>query len=77
MERACARAPVQREISDRMALAVLRNGYVKGDVVPGDQTGEWKVKIADRVKGSREVGVVTIIISERRLLVKTVEWEDR
>lgn len=68
---------MQREISDRMALAVLRNGYVKGDVVPGDQTGEWKVKIADRVKGSREVGVVTIIISERRLLVKTVEWEDR
>ena len=28
------------------------------------------------MKGSREIGVVTIVMSNRRLFVKTVEWED-
>jgi len=28
------------------------------------------------IKGNREVGVVTVILLDDRLFVKTVEWED-
>lgn len=66
----------ERGITDKQALEVLRKGDIKGRIVNGNKVGEWKVKIVAPVKGSREVGVVTIVIKDRRLLVKTVEWED-
>lgn len=28
------------------------------------------------IKGRRQVGVVTVFVSDRHLFVKTVEWED-
>jgi hypothetical protein len=59
-----------------MAIEVLRGGCVKGDIEPGQQPGEWKLKIAKTIKGRREAGVAVLIIREQRLLVKTVEWED-
>jgi|SRR5580700_5120794 hypothetical protein len=67
---------LERDITDEMALAVLRNGYVAGEVVPGQNAGEWKVKMTKDIKGRREIGVVTLIIRAQRLLVKTAEWED-
>ena len=49
---------------------------MKGDIVPGKYPGEWKAKMCKKMKGQREVGVVTIVIHNHKLFVKTVEWED-
>jgi Domain of unknown function (DUF4258) len=66
----------ERGIPDVVAVEVLRTGFVKGEVEPGSNPGEWKAKMSKEVKGRREVGVVTIIVRSERLFVKTVEWED-
>lgn len=65
-----------RDITDRMMFDVLRTGFIKGEIEPGAKPGEWKAKMAKQMKGSREVGVVAIVIKDRRLFIKTVEWED-
>ena len=66
----------ERDISDLDVFRVLRKGQIKGRVENGKRAGEWKVKIVDQLKGSREAGVVTIVIGQKRLFVLTVEWED-
>jgi hypothetical protein len=65
-----------RGITDREALKVLLVGELKGDIEPGNARGEWKCKVVAPIKGSREIGVVTIVLITGRLFVKTVEWED-
>ena len=65
----------EREIFDDDVLSVLRLGGIFGD--PEETLrGEWKCKMIRQVRGSREVGVVTIILKTGFLFVKTVEWED-
>jgi len=66
----------ERGITDKVALDVLRFGETKGEIEPGENAGEWKVKMVRPVKGRREVGVVVVTVRNARLLVKTVEWED-
>ncbi|MBX3598258.1 MAG: DUF4258 domain-containing protein [Rhizobiaceae bacterium] len=66
----------ERDISIRMAVTVIREGYLKGEVVAGKSQGEWKAKIVRNAKGRRDVGVVVLLFRNDRLLVKTVEWED-
>lgn len=66
----------ERDIPIRVALTVLREGAVMGKVEPGKFTGEWKGKMVLQVKGRREVGVVTILVRDSFIRVKTVEWED-
>lgn len=66
----------ERGITDLDALRVLRSGSISGPVEPGAYEGEWKCKIVAPVKGRREVGVVTLLVKNKRLRVKTVEWED-
>lgn len=66
----------ERGITDLDALRVLRSGSISGAIEPGAYEGEWKCKIIAPVKGRREVGVVTILVKNRKLRVKTVEWED-
>lgn len=66
----------ERGITTLDALRVLKKGNMAQPPVPGRRTGEWKCKIIAQVKGAREVGVVTIVIHNRRLFIKTVEWED-
>ena len=66
----------ERDISDKFVVEALRKGMVKGEVEAGQSPGEWKVKMAHRVKGRRDVGVVIITLRDSHLLVKTVEWED-
>ena len=65
----------EREIFDVDVLRVLRGGFIGGEP-ERTPTGEWKCKMTLRVRGSREVGVVTIILKGGMLLIKTVEWED-
>jgi len=67
---------VLRGITDRDALGVLRAGEVKGNIEAGKARGEWKCKVTAPIKGSREAGVVTIVWANKKLFVKTVEWED-
>jgi len=37
---------------------------------------EWKCKVVKNVKGGRDIGVITVIMNNGLLFVKTVEWED-
>jgi hypothetical protein len=56
----------------------LENGHFAEDIEAGANEGEWKVKVVDTPEGtSRKMGVVTIVVKDKRLLIKTVEWEDR
>jgi hypothetical protein len=69
---------VERAIDIQDALAVLRQGIIKGDVVPGKGAGEWKCKVVDKLDDTfRWLGVVTVVIKNERLFVLTVEWEDQ
>ena len=57
---------------------VLENGGIDGKIEAGKKEGEWKVKMVAAPEGTeRKMGVVPIVVQERRLLIKTVEWEDR
>jgi hypothetical protein len=66
----------ERGITDREAIRVLRTGELRGDIETGTKRGEWKCKFVAPIKGSREIGVITIVLVNSRLFVKTVEWED-
>jgi hypothetical protein len=66
----------ERGISDLDALRTLQFGDIVGEIEPGSRTGEWKCKVVAKRKGSRDVGVVTVVLNEGRLFIKTVEWED-
>jgi hypothetical protein len=66
----------ERGITDLDVLRVLRSGDIKGEVEAGRSEGEWKAKVTAPIKGRREVGVVVLVIHNRKLRVKTVEWED-
>jgi len=68
---------VERDITDEMALEVLRKGDLKGDIEPGDQSDEVALKMVRTIKGrSREIGVVVVVVNSWKLRVITVEWED-
>lgn len=57
---------------------VLENGVLVGNVEAGKRKGEWKGKMVAPLEGTtRKMGVVPIVVQEKRLLIKTVEWEDR
>jgi hypothetical protein len=66
----------ERDIYDIDVFRVLRKGRIKGKINRGKRDGECTVKIVDVIKGQREVGVVTVIISKSKLRIITVEWED-
>jgi hypothetical protein len=66
----------ERGITDLDVFRVLRTGEISGAIEPGKHEGEWKCKVVAPVKGRREVGVATLVIRNRKLRIKTVEWED-
>lgn len=65
-----------RTITRVDVIRVLVRGHIEGEIVLGESPGEWKCKVVANVKGSRDIGVVTLVIGGDRILVKTVEWED-
>ncbi len=67
---------VERDITDRMMFDVLRTGILSGPITAGKRADEWCGKMIKTIKGRRQVGVVTVLVSDRQLFVKTVEWED-
>jgi hypothetical protein len=68
----------ERDIDIQDATRVLKLGEIEGAIVPGNDPGEWKCKMVARSENSsRRIGVVTVVIDMKRLLIATVEWEDR
>jgi hypothetical protein len=67
----------ERDITTMDVLRVLRTGDIDEDIQAGRTSGEWKCKLVARKKGSRSVGVATVVLRSGRLFLKTVEWEDR
>jgi hypothetical protein len=66
----------ERGIDTNDALRVLRTEDIVGEIEAGKYPGEWKCKVVERRKKAREIGVVTIVMRQERLFIKTVEWED-
>ena len=66
----------ERDIPDVDLFRILRNGHISGPIEPGRRDGDWKAKVVYRLKGSRDAGVVTVVLAIDRLVVATVEWED-
>lgn len=64
----------EREIFDVDVFRTLRQGYVDEPPELTEQN-EWKCKITLKIRGGRTAGVVTIILHNGKLFVKTVEWE--
>jgi len=65
----------ERGIYDQDVLRILRGGSVD-DMPELTEDGEWKCKMTLELKRGRSAGVVTIILHDGMLFVKTVEWED-
>jgi hypothetical protein len=65
----------ERDITDLDVLRVLCRGTIEGDPAQVAER-EWQCKVVSRLKGNRDAGVITIIVSEEKLRIRTVEWED-
>lgn len=65
----------EREIFDVDVLRALRIGIIRG-LPEKTLNGEWKCKMTYRLRGSRIIGVVVILLRPDGLFIKTVEWED-
>ena len=67
----------QRDITAVDVFGILRRGRIAGSIGRGKEPGDWVCKLVDRIKGTREAGVVTAVVRSGRLVIVTVEWEDR
>jgi hypothetical protein len=65
----------ERGIFTTDVLRILRTGWVDDEPERTDY-GEWKCKMTLDINRGRTAGVVTIIMQNDMLFVKTVEWED-
>jgi hypothetical protein len=65
---------VEREIFDVDVFRIIRNGLVKDQPELTD-FNEWKCKVVLKIRGGRTAGVVTVLLHNAKLFVKTVEWE--
>lgn len=66
----------ERGITDVMVFEVLRTGHVEGEISPGKRPGEWKFEMTKKMKGTREVGVISILMQGDCILVVTAMWKD-
>ena len=56
---------------------VLQTGFIEPETIEaGRSKGEWQCKMTKQIRGAREVGVVTIVVQNEKLFVKSVMWED-
>lgn len=66
-----------REIDDDDVLKVIELGDIEGEIVQGKRPGEWRCCVVGRPHwAERDVGVVTVVIRMREVLIVTVEWMD-
>lgn len=66
-----------RAITEVEARTILGRGHVEGYPALCPNGRDWKVVVVRRI-GTREAGVVTVIVSppSQKLIVLTVEWMD-
>ena len=68
---------IERDIHPDIALDVIAKGYIRDKIKPGKNPGQWVGKIVDTVgRSSRLIGVVTVVVREKKVIIATVEWED-
>jgi hypothetical protein len=67
----------ERGITTTDVYRTLERGSITGPIRPGKLSKEWVCKVTYRVRGSRDVGVVTVVIGAEALWINTVEWEDK
>lgn len=67
----------ERDITPEHVFRGLRVGELSGRVTRGRDPKEWKCKIVSMPRGSRKMGIVSIVVMNECIIVKTVEWEDR
>lgn len=65
----------EREILDVDVFRILRNGHIDEAPELTDRQ-EWKCKVTLKIRGGRTAGVITVILHNGKLFVKTVEWEN-
>jgi hypothetical protein len=66
----------QRDISITEVFRTLRQGGLYSDPVRAKRKGEWKCKVVWPADHGRDIGVVTVIVERKKLIILTVEWED-
>jgi hypothetical protein len=66
----------ERGIFDVSVFEILKTGVIDGNPEITEYK-EWKCKMVKKLRGSREAGVITVILHNGRLFIKTVEWEDQ
>ena len=65
----------EREITRQDVFRILQQGYCQEPAK--DEFGRWKVIVTKRLQGSREAGVITVIVDdEEKLIIPTVQWMD-
>lgn len=66
-----------RGISKLSALRAMVVGNPRGAWLPGRDNNETKLEVSYRAKGSREIVVVTIVVTaQEKAFVRTVFWSD-
>jgi hypothetical protein len=67
----------ERGFSSEDVYRGLRTGELSGRITRGENAGECRCKVVAQLRGSRKMGIVTIVVMNEYIFVKTVEWEDR
>ena len=67
-----------RGLTDLEVMKALRLGEISGEPWFEPEIGGRGCKVVFRPRGSRMIGVITVVMdADELLLLKTVEWEDR
>lgn len=71
-----ARLAMKRDdISDIVIIRALRRSRLIGTACRGDAKGEWRCKFEFNAKGFREGGSVALTLSEGRVFVEDIHWD--
>lgn len=66
----------EREITREDVFRILREGHCSDEPAKNDK-GHWQAIMTKRIQGSREAGVVTVILEDDdKLIIRTVQWMD-
>lgn len=65
----------ERGFSNRDLIELLRNGYVDEEPEYNAEKQEYKYKITKTVDSTRTAAAITLIISDKKLLVITIMWK--
>lgn len=75
---AAARCAMKRyDISDILVIRALKRGQLLGRVCRGDSKGEWRCGVSFNVKGFRPGGSVAILITEGRVFIEDIQWDQK